>query len=718
MNLSLRNRIQLLIAATVAAVAGFVLLVIATLLSHQLQMGVHGEVRATGVMLSQLIRERSNALQDQCRLLARQQPIQQGLVEEVSRPALTELRDCIRQMHADGATLLTHSGRRLASVRIDPSFPPPLMPQGERRAARRGAQWSGVVTRSGRLMLAVSVPVRHRESGQVIGTLIAYHRIDSHVAQELKDALGTEVAFLNGGRVVGASLDLPDYLLTPEGDPYPMTIAGTRYYALYSPLPSTVAEAGEGFVVLKPYMEAMGLYLWVRALLICAVGIALVLALVGGAITAQGITKPLESVVEAARTLKDGTWPDPIKVTRSDEVGLLQSVFNEMTQAVRSAQERLLALLDTDPLTDMDNHRRFQERLEQESSHCSAAGIPFSLLLMDVDRFHDFNRKFGHGTGDAALLRISTLVRELLPDGAHASRYGGDEIAILLPRHNVEQAAELAERIRVAAQSGSVDAEDPETGLTLSIGCAEYGKHTRKVEGLLLAVELAVSQAKELGRNRVCRFDSLPGADGDADPYQVHRFLKEGSLSTIQALAAAIDAKDPYTKGHSHRVADYASALAEYVGLPPETVDLIHVTGTLHDVGKIGVPDAILQKPRELNDDERAVIETHPVLGEVIIRKAPQLHRTLPGVRSHHERWDGMGYPDGLTGEEIPLMARVLAVADAFDAITSDRPYRKGLSVEVALHRIAEGAGTQFDPEMARAFVRMMREQMTLPMAA
>ncbi len=165
-------------------------------------------------------------------------------------------------------------------------------------------------------------------------------------------------------------------------------------------------------------------------------------------------------------------------------------------------------------------------------------------------------------------------------------------------------------------------------------------------------------------------------------------------------------------------MAEYASALARHIGLTPAEIDLVYTTGTLHDVGKIGVPDAILKKPAALDAEERAVMQTHPVLGEVIVRKAPQLAATLPGVRHHHERWDGRGYPDGLKAEAIPLIARLLAVADTFDAMTSDRPYRKGMALEIALAEIVKGAGSQFDPELAPAFAAMMRVHVAQSKAA
>jgi diguanylate cyclase (GGDEF)-like protein len=498
--------------------------------------------------------------------------------------------------------------------------------------------------------------------------------------------------------------------------PTKVTIGSESYFALYAPLPDTPANAGIGFVTLHSYRNVMAIYNRFRIALAAVTGVALLLALAASAGVAHSLTRPLDGVVQAARTLQEGGWPEPFDVRRSDEIGLLQSVFNEMTTAMRESQARLLALIDIDPLTELDNHRRFQERLTQETARCSQSGESLSLLLFDIDHFQAYNRQYGHAAGDKALQQLAHVLRECLPEVAISSRFGGEEFAVLLPQHGPESAEQVAEQIRLAANIAW-----RETGmgeLTVSAGCATFGTHTSRAEGLVLAVELAVSQAKQLGRNRVCRFDSMPGADPSADPYQLHQFLKDGSLATIQALAAAVDAKDTYTQGHSQRVAQYAAELAAYVGLTKAEVDLVFTAGSLHDVGKIGVPDAILKKVGRLTEEEKAVMETHPVLGEVIVRKAPQLAATLPGIRSHHERWDGRGYPDGLAGENIPLIARILAVVDTFDAMTSDRPYRKGLAWEIALQEIAKGAGTQLDPRLAQAFVEMIGAKIQLDRAA
>lgn len=183
--------------------------------------------------------------------------------------------------------------------------------------------------------------------------------------------------------------------------------------------------------------------------------------------------------------------------------------------------------------------------------------------------------------------------------------------------------------------------------------------------------------------------------------------LSKNQKVSIQALAATVDARDKYTAGHSERVAAQARRLAHAVGLPAEAVERIHTVGTLHDIGKLSLPDAILLKDGPLTSDERLQMQQHPVRSEEIVRTIPSLQETLPGIRHHHERWDGRGYPDGLVGEGIPLDARIVTIADAFDALTTDRPYRPARSIDEALEVIALESGRQFDPRLVRAFLTL-----------
>lgn len=709
MYLSLRTRIWLLIAGTVSGLAIVIVLAITNLARQETNRTVRGDVRATGNVMAQFLRERSQGVEEQLTLLARQ-PSLKEYIQRSDGATLKDLAEDYRQqLHADSTLLTDRDGLVMGETDTVNSFRQDRHQESGITEALRGEKWRGVIMRHGQMTLAVTVPIVI--GPEVWGTLSAYTPINAEMAKELKGMLsGSEVAFVVRGKVMGASLSLPITLPTPETVPTLETIVGRDYYALYAPLPNTEASSGLGYVVLRPYDLAMATYLRFRTALTLIVSLILLLALVAGAMVARSITRPLDGVISAAHVLQKGDWPRQFTVRRKDEIGLLQTVFNEMTTAMRASQERLLALIDTDPLTGLDNHRRLHERLAQETKRSVASNEPLTLLLFDLDHFQQYNQRLGHSSGDAALQQVAMILQNGLPDIAICGRYGGEEFAAILSQYTLDQSEALAEKIRQMFRDIGLGGEQGDP-LTLSVGCAEFGTHTTQAEGLLLAAELAVSRAKQLGRDRVCRFDSVPGADETADPYQLHRFLKDGSIATIQALAAAVDAKDAYTQGHSRRVAEYASALAAFIRLSEAEVELVYTTGTLHDVGKIGVPDSILKKPGRLDDDERTIMETHPVLGEVIVRKAPQLSPTLPGVRHHHERWDGKGYPDRLAGENIPQVARLLAVADTFDAMTSDRPYRKGLDWNIALDEIAKGAGTQFDPTLAEAFVQLMRHQ-------
>jgi HD-GYP domain-containing protein (c-di-GMP phosphodiesterase class II) len=190
--------------------------------------------------------------------------------------------------------------------------------------------------------------------------------------------------------------------------------------------------------------------------------------------------------------------------------------------------------------------------------------------------------------------------------------------------------------------------------------------------------------------------------------------LKAASIGTFLSLASAIDAKDTYTGDHSSKVADLAVYVARALKLPPEMVDDVRMSGRLHDLGKIGLPDAIIQKAGPLNPDELVVMRNHAERGFQILLKAPLSDRVKLAVRHSHERWDGNGYPEGLSGENIPLMSRIVAVVDAFEAMTSDRPYRKGMPVQVALERLERDAGSHFDPRITKIFVQLVRKDVTL----
>ncbi len=707
MRLSLQTKILLLVGGTAAIIAAVLLIALSTVWSRQSQAEIRGDQRAASGLLSLLLTDGTAKLREQSQLLASQSGTRQLTGSNDPHTFADSAGEYKRLLDVDAVIVTSRdasvSGASgLGTAEKDRAF---LRPGID--AALGGANWSGVLGDQNRLMLCVCVPIKIGD--YVWGSLTTCRSIDSRLAGQLQTSLGSDVAFVYDGSVVGASLPLPPRIPTPRQAAQIVSLKGRRYIALSGPLPGASDASKMSFVTLRSYDQAMTVYYRTRFAFAVITVATLLIALTAGIGLAQSLIRPLDGIVQAARILHAGQWPEKFAVQRSDEIGLLQSTFNEMSASMRASQERLLALLHIDPLTELENHRSFQERLTREGQRCAQLGEALSVILIDIDHFQEYNQHYGHSGGDVALLMIAGLLREQMPEIAGCARYGGGEFAALLPRHNLAQAAEFGERLRGSVQN-TLGARFHESGLTVSVGCAELGAHASEVEGLILAAELALARAKQMGRNQVCRFDSVPGADESSNPFQLHKYLKDESLATIQALAAAVDAKDPYTRGHSQSVAAYAAELAQWVGLSPAEINLIYTAGTLHDVGKIGVPDTILKKPARLNDDERKIMETHPALGEVIVRKVPALAATLPGVRHHHENWNGAGYPDNLAGEKIPLIARLLAVADTYDAMTSDRPYRKGLPRDVALAEIAKKAGTQFDPMLAEQFVAMMTE--------
>jgi diguanylate cyclase (GGDEF)-like protein len=408
----------------------------------------------------------------------------------------------------------------------------------------------------------------------------------------------------------------------------------------------------------------------------------------GARLLANAVSKPIENVVGASKVLEQGKWPLPIASRRQDELGVLERSFDSMVDSIRTNREKLLKMVDIDPLTELLNYRTFRrvvdERLERNED--------VWIAIADIDGFENFNQEFGNDSGDQLLIDLGKIFKSHFDSEAVICRYSGNQFGICAGG----ESELLLQRIR-----RTIAEKYP---ITLSIGLAQLGEENRRSDLLLLSAQLAVGQAKTSGRNRVRVFDGFGDSFRDGDL----SFLRQSSYAAVRALAEAVDAKDEYTRGHSQRVAEYARELAASCGYDSGYVDLVFVTGTLHDVGKIGVPDIALKKPGKLSDEEFEMIKLHPALGEKIVSQIPELADTIPGIRGHHERFDGRGYPDGLIGNDIPLLARILAVADTYDAMTSDRPYRKGLDPSVAFEAILSGRGTQFDPDLATQFVEMM----------
>ncbi len=371
---------------------------------------------------------------------------------------------------------------------------------------------------------------------------------------------------------------------------------------------------------------------------------------------------------------------------------------------LKAHAERLIARLadaaHSDPLTELRNRRGFQELLAVELDRGRRTGHPVSLLVADLDHFKRVNDELGHPAGDKVLQAFAAQMRRLSRSIDTTARLGGEEFALLLPETPKHDALLVAERLRRAVRTAFVDGQVP---LTVSIGVACSPDDGSTPDDLLRAGDQALYAAKQLGRDRSVLFNSEVVADllrGD----QPAGSQAPGQLSAVLVLAETIDVRDSGTAQHSQAVGRYARAAAAELGLPPPVVERLALAGVLHDVGKIGVGDEILRKPGPLNEEEWAEMRKHPELGARLLAGAG-LADLAEWVFAHHERLDASGYPLGLGDEQIPLEARVLAVADAYEAMTSARPYSPALSHEEAAAELRRCAGTQFDPRVVEALL-------------
>jgi len=440
-----------------------------------------------------------------------------------------------------------------------------------------------------------------------------------------------------------------------------------------------------------------------------------------------------------------------------EEVLLLRTLADLIAGAYHNAlsfqkaQEQAI----TDGLTGVKTHRFFMESLSAEWKRSTRAGRAFALVLMDLDRFKFVNDFYGHLEGDLVLQRVGHILEANCRRSDVVARYGGDEFVMLMPETNMEHARQLATKLR-----GWVSA-DPllrEKNISASFGIACYPLHGSTPQELIQVADASMYLSKHQGGNAVSTADHFDpneakkwkrdvleaylgvtlkrlfstGPEAFEEIYsrlkqfteslatteitpgpnepETPRALPQAVLDTVTSLAFAIDAKDHYTQGHSQKVSAYAALIAEAMGMNDVEVEEIRLGGVLHDIGKVAIPENILNKSGPLNPDEWDTMKSHVVFGAKILDPLTPLARIREMVLHHHEYFDGSGYPDAQTGEQIPLGARIIAVADAFDTITSDRTYKKARAAEQALAELERCANAQFDGAIVALFVRTMRQ--------
>jgi diguanylate cyclase (GGDEF)-like protein len=424
------------------------------------------------------------------------------------------------------------------------------------------------------------------------------------------------------------------------------------------------------------------------------------------------------------------------------DVLTLRTLADQLAIALHNARAYQVALEQalTDGLTGLKTHRYFMEALDREWRRSTRSGQMFSVIMLDLDGFKQVNDRHGHLEGDKVLTAVAHLLNDRVRQSNVVARYGGDEFAIMLPETRTEQAEILAERLRASIE---LDRYLAAHGVTASFGIATFPLHGPTQEEILRVADSGMYLAKHQDGNRV-RVASLSIESAQADwerqlleaylgvtmkrmfstgPEAFDHYLERlqhdtlkgngagpSLLDTVTALAFAIDAKDHYTQGHSYSVSRLAAQIARQLSLSDALIEEVRLGGILHDIGKIGVPDAIFFKPSRLTPEEFEVMKNHTLWGERILE--PLKVKVIEGirgiVRNHHERFDGTGYPDGLKGAEIPLGARIITVADSFDPMVTGRKYRPERSRKEALEELRRCCGTQFDPAIVEAFIRSL----------
>jgi two-component system cell cycle response regulator len=382
-------------------------------------------------------------------------------------------------------------------------------------------------------------------------------------------------------------------------------------------------------------------------------------------------------------------------------------------EALSEANTRLKGLATTDFLTGLPNHGAMVASLDHELERAHRYNRPFCLLFIDIDHFKTLNDTYGHSVGDQALQEFTSVLQTALRGSDIVGRWGGEEFMAILPETDPDGAAEVAERLRGQAAG---HAFSPTSGhrLTCSIGIARFPDDGADRSGVIEMADRAMYAAKRLGRNQV-RLAGDPVVAALAVEAEMPGGREQATLiGTVEALASLVQARDHATGHHIDEVVRLSTELGGRLGLSEPERHNLRLAARLHDIGKVAVPDAVLQKPARLTQEEWELMRTHPVVGADVVSHVPGLRGLAPIIHGHHERWDGGGYPQGLTGEEIPLHARIIAVADAYLTMIAERPYQDARSIEEARAEIRRCSGSQFDPVIAAALDALLEQNRPL----
>lgn len=539
------------------------------------------------------------------------------------------------------------------------------------------------------------------------GYLILARPLDAERMARISRHVGGKLALVAGSKMPAGVLDnnqmeLPAWMTSPEE----MAVAWPARDVAGEPVGYFLATVPVTYI----QRQADASRRMVLIILSLSVGLAL-LVILGSHML---VTGPVVRLLQRLQRLDAG---------EGSVHSLAKNLHGEplmLARRLENAFEKLAHISKTDQLTGLANRRQFEEVLECFYHQARRYNRPMSLMVMDVDFFKAVNDSGGHQAGDEVLQQVAGAIEEACRKADLPSRLGGDEFAVLLPETAADDAQAVGERIRQTVDSREIQVEGAEFHVTVSIGIADLNSGEMDSPAAMLGLaDRALYAAKEGGRNRVVQAHTIHEAYGDdrqpTEDTKVNLLSKKLAgldnqfkdlfLLAFDKVMMILEQRDPHMADHTRKVQHYATLIAQEMELPQRVIKRIEVAAMMHDLGMVALPDSILLCPGTLSEDQRKIMRRHPLLSVRIMERMEFLEQEIPAVRYHHERFDGKGYPEGIRGAAIPLTARILSVADAFDAMTSPRTYRTAKTLAEAIGEMSRGRGNQFDPTVVSAFL-------------